>query len=209
MNYIEIMRGAETIGLPKGENSRAYRRAFQDKSGLEIPITNSGQLSAMSQGRKFFWLRPLDIPARVDEKWLDIGIVGSDAYMEYLYKGRLCARDIGDAACRFSVLARPDKVQAVETAIASDRRYSSSMQPIPTSYPRMLNAIASWRDLPFTALGLDIQGSVEAYAELTGIGVVADIVDTGETAQANNLREVFKLCDIAPQLIVRTDSASL
>lgn len=100
-------------------------------------------------------------------------------------------------------------VEKVENQLNLDGRMAGSIMEFPTSNPRMLGTIASARGLSVGPLNLEISGKVEAYASLTGLGRVADIVETGETARANGLQEVYEMCGISPEFIERSDNESL
>lgn len=194
MSYLEFVSSAERIGLPKGEANENYRKTFEQETQLELPITKGRKLSAKSQGRTFFFLRSMDMPARVDEGLIDIGICGTDAFLEYPKRANICSQEIGEIICRFSILAFPRVRQRIDNLL--NQRAGYGFMQLPTSRPNMLNLIAAGRDLPFAALDKVITGSVEEYPELTGIGAAADIVSTGETYRDNGLIEVRNIKDI-------------
>jgi len=120
------------------------------------------------------------------------------------------ARKIGEPMCRFSVLAEKDRVGRAKSVINADPRYARTALTIPTSRPRLLAEICSWRDLGFVPLEEpQVSGSIESMASLTGIGIVADLVRTGKTAYDNRLQEVYSLCDVYPEIVLRAEDASL
>jgi len=191
MNYLNVAQAAETIGLPKGENNEVFRQTFQEATQIEIPITKDGSLSATSAGKRFSFLRGVDIPARIDEGLIDLGVAGTDAFLEFEKWNNLSTEEIGEAVCRFSVLA--NKEMGAKLGRLFSGRPTSSMVLLPTSRRRMLNMLAAIKDLPVAAMDLSITGSVEEYANLTGSGAVADIVGTGRTARAQGLDEIEEL----------------
>jgi ATP phosphoribosyltransferase len=203
----EKIQSADNIGVPKGEKAKALREALQEEGDIELPMTElrDGKLSAKSQGQTYWLLRGIDIVRRIEEERIDVGVVGSDVLLDedVLLRKAVTAQRIGDPVCRFSLLAEQGGIAAVETKLQSDPRYPGPPMEFPTANPAMLSRIAAARDLPVVPLGLEISGSVEAYASLTGLGRVADIVDTGNQARRNGLFEVYKLCDIYPELVMR------
>jgi ATP phosphoribosyltransferase len=202
INFDEVW-SAERIAVPKGENNEAYRKAFQIVTDLEIPTPKPGKLSARSAGRQFFWLRGIDIPEKVDLGLVDVGLMGTDALLDYENYDNLRSRSLGPTACRFSVLTAPDKVESFRQFMSVERRYLVPMVWMPTSRPRALERISEAQDYPFRACGLKISGSVEAYAELTGAGAIAELTATGTQAAANDLAEAMKLFDICGELTMK------
>lgn len=207
MEYLNIVNGAERIGVPNGENNEAYRRTFEAVTGIEIPFTKGRRLDAKSQGRQFFLFKGMDIPARVDDGLIDIGITGTDTILETALWGKIRSQNIGDMICRFSILANPATKDEINRLLTNRPRFS--LFELPTSRPRMLNGVASFYDLPFVAMDIEINGCVEAYAEATGVGAVADLVQTGETARANDLEEVYALKEIGTAIVWRRQDESL
>jgi ATP phosphoribosyltransferase len=57
------------------------------------------------------------------------------------------------------------------------------------------------------ALDVSITGSGEALPGLSGASAVADRVSTGETARQNGLVEIYKLCNLYSEIVVRREDA--
>lgn len=202
INFKEV-RSAERIAVPKGENNKAYRSAFQIATDIEIPTPKPGRLSARSAGRDFFWLRGIDIPEKVDRGLVDTGLMGTDALLDYEGYENLRSRSLGPTACRFAVLTPPDKVESFRQFMSVERRYLVLMLWLPTSRPRALERVSEAQDYPFRACELKISGSVEAYAALLGVNAIADLVATGTQAAANDLAEAMKLFDICGEVAMK------
>lgn len=207
MTAKERIQSATDIGVPKGESARACREAIQEEGDFELPSFD-GRLFARTQGKTVWMLRGVDIVRRVAEGRLDVGVVGTDVLMNTRVEpSGLVGQRIGDGdpMCRFSLLAEEGMAAQIEGRLDADARRAAGPMEFPTAYPRMLTQIAAWRDLPVVPSGMEITGSAEAYASLTGLGRVADLVSTGETARRNGLLEVFTLCEIYPELVWRPD----
>lgn len=206
-NTLERLQTAENIFVPKGEDREPCILAFQDFSGIEVPTFRGESLKSLSEGRMFWLFKGVDVPSLV-ARYGAVGIAGTDSVVENRYQSptsSLIAKKIGEPMCRFSILAEQDKVPVAEAMFDADSRYTTSLS-IPTSRPGLLGEICSWRDLGFMPLRDPIvHGSMENMASLTGIGIVADIVQTGRTARDMELQEVSSLCDIYPEIVLGPD----
>jgi ATP phosphoribosyltransferase len=207
MRSIEIdeIRSAERIALPKGENNETYRRYFSEYTGIEIPMPPSGKLSARAGGQEFFWLRGIDIPGITDKGLVDVGLTGTDAFLDYEGYDNLRNETIGTEVCRLSVLTPPDKFESFRKSMSVERRYIVPMICLPTTRPRALERASCRMYYPFRACKFDISGSVEAYPELIGTNAVADLVKTGKTARANGLEEAWYIFGVFAEAIMQKD----
>lgn len=205
MNIIDpsVVANAKRIAIPKGENSKDYRDAFEQFCNIEIPSPKPRALKSSSNGQEFYWLRAMDIPKVVAERRVDVGVCGSDAIMEYGVPKDIRFLKIGGEVCRFSLLATSEGNEWLDRLLSVDRRYNVPVDvPIVTSLPRMFDTIARESDLPFRTSTIQIGGSVEIYPDLFGLPVVADIIREGKTASAQGLIENLKLAAIMPEIVV-------
>lgn len=210
-DVIERVQAASNIFIPKGEDREPCTAAFQELSGIEVPAFSGEDLRSRSQGRTFWLFKGMDIPALVGSTE-GVGIAGTDSVAENRFRRQVApvlARRIGEPMCRFSVLAEQDRIDAAESVLNTDPRYAVAGLAIPTSRPKLLADLCSWRDIGFVPLQLQLRGSIEAMARLTGIGIAADLVRTGTTARDNKLEEVSPLCDVYPEIVLRAENASL
>ncbi|MEK7059923.1 MAG: hypothetical protein AAB971_04175 [Patescibacteria group bacterium] len=205
MKILDNVDSAERILVSKGSDNLPCVNEFQAISGIEIPTFRGEELKATSQGREFWLVKGRDIPKYLAKKWGDIGIAGTDVYLEYADSRQVDCQSIGQSMYRFSLLAEPQKVSFVEARLNTDGRYPSYPTSIPTGLPKLLMAAAQGQDLPFQPLEMPISDSVEAAIGLSGVGIGADIVFSGETARQNGLLEVFKLRDIYPAIMMGRD----
>jgi ATP phosphoribosyltransferase len=209
-DILDRVQSAENIFVPKGDDREPCTLAFQEFSGIEVPPFRGERLKSLSEGRMFWLFKGIDVPGLV-VRYGAVGIAGTDSIVESRYRRPpitpLLAHKIGAPMCRFSILAEQEKVNVAETILNADSRCTTSLT-IPTSRPRLLSEICSWRDLGFVPLEDPIvNGSMESMASLTGIGIAADLVKTGKTAKAMDLQEVSSLCDIYPEIVLRTDES--
>ncbi len=177
---------------------------------LKIAIQKSGRLSedslallgkcgitfAHSKNRLFCYGRSLpldllfvrddDIPQMLREDVCQLAIVGQNTVREYQYAGgngpdaivQLSPLDF--CHCRFS-LAVPESCDYQGTASLTGKR-------IATSYPATLQRYLQTHSIQATPVRL--AGSVEIAPQLGTADLIADIVSTGATLAANQLREV-------------------
>lgn len=202
--------GAERILIPKGDDNEPCVAAFQAVSGIEVPSFKGETLQATACGRTFWKVKGRDIPSLLAQGWADIGLAGTDAKAESPQPGELTSLRLSQRPmCRFSLLAETAMLEQVDACLSQDQRFRARPLFVPTTLPKLLANTASWNDLPLVPLKVSITGSGEAMASLSGRGVVADLVSSGETASQNALIEVIKLCDIYPEVIARSRNENL
>ncbi|HSN00315.1 MAG TPA: ATP phosphoribosyltransferase [Rudaea sp.] len=187
--------------------------ASANRERLRIAVQKSGRLAELSQdmlarcGLRFrhsrdrlfcfgeslpidlLLVRDDDIPGLIAQGVCDLGIVGRNVLSEYDASG--CAggivelRGLDCARCRLAI-AVP---QGMACAGAQDLR---GMR-IATSYPGLLGA---W----LAAQGIDagvivLSGSVEIAPRLGSADAICDLVSSGATLAANQLREAFTVLE--------------
>lgn len=208
----EIAEEATQILVPKGADNERSRQAFMEATGVEIPEFKREQLLVYSQKKEFALVRAATIPGLVamenPKQGNRIGVTGTDVRSETL--APVHATRIGEAAiCRLSLLARPDDKDWVTGRLNGDSRQLTNPLDVVTAYPRLLVQAAAARDLPVVPLQLPdymptpLKGSGEIMPELLGVALVADLVDSGQTAADNNKTELLTLANIYPELITK------
>lgn len=202
MTYKEIAKSAENIVIPKGRAKDRCVKAFEKNTDIEVPEIFGRKGWSISQGRKFWEVKGKDIPLWITFGMADIGSVGTDVCLDFLDSEAIRYKRIGDAMCRFSLLADKDIAKEIEEILTSKSRILS----VPTSYPNMLKRLARWQNLPLTALAIPFTNSIENVANASGLGICADLVESGETARENDLVEVKRLCFVFPEIIAAVNS---
>ena len=172
-------------------------------SELKIAIQKNGRLSENSQklleecGIKFsngagvlktratnfpveiLFLRDDDIPQYVEQKVVDIGILGENMVFEK-NKDVFILEQLGFAQCRLSLaIPKEDKYPGPE--------YFNNKK-VATSYPKLLSDYFTENGI--TAEIEEISGSVEIAPGIGLADAVCDIVSSGSTLMTNGLREV-------------------
>jgi ATP phosphoribosyltransferase len=138
-------------------------------------------------------VRDDDIPGLIAEGTCDLGIVGRNVLreqaLEYAQRGEAPPfaelRTLGFGRCRLSI-AVPQEFLYTGPASLAGRR-------IATSYPALLT---DWlRKQGVQAEVVTLSGSVEIAPKLGKAELICDLVSTGATLVANQLREVVSILD--------------
>lgn len=133
-------------------------------------------------------VRDDDIPGMIADGVCDLGIVGRNVFEEQggelVAAGREPAaeevRALGFGGCRLSIAVPQDMAYAGPADLAGLR--------IATSYPRLLAAFLARHGVEARIVVLN--GSVEIAPKLGTADLICDLVSTGGTLAANQLREV-------------------
>jgi len=189
---------------------------------LRIAVQKSGRLSESSQdllarcGLKFrqsrdklfcfgesfpidlLLVRDDDIPGLIAQGVCELGIVGrnvaSEQRIEAESRGEAAfveLRELGFGRCRLSI------------AVPQEDRFEGPQdlagQRIATSYPQLLGEYLRQHDV--TAESVVLNGSVEIAPRLGTADVICDLVQSGGTLVANQLREVVSILESEAVLI--------
>jgi ATP phosphoribosyltransferase len=159
-----------------------------------------------SGGRVFWLFKGKDIPNLIATGNADIGMTGTDSRIEYTYgistsEAKIRYERIADAMCRFSLLALDEQSDTIRRQL--DETRSMQTLQVVTSRPRLLDYYSG--SLPIVPTNLSVNGSVEAALRLVGTPLAADIVQSGETARQNGLKEILVLGLMYPEVVARSD----
>ena len=138
-------------------------------------------------------VRDDDIPGLLAEGVCDLGVVGENVAEE----ARLSRRARGVPADYSSLMPLGFGACRLSLAMPRDAGYDGisdlSGQRIATTYPYLLQRFLSSRELEAEVVVLN--GSVEIAPSLGTAEAICDLVSTGGTLEANNLREVEVVLD--------------
>ncbi|HSX63055.1 MAG TPA: ATP phosphoribosyltransferase [Tahibacter sp.] len=199
---------------------------MKTRDRLRIAVQKSGRLSEQSQellarcGLKFrqsrdklfcfgeslaidlLLVRDDDIPGLIADGVCDLGIVGRNVLAEQ----QAAARSRGEAEpfrellplgfgrCRLSIALAQDDAYADASALQGLR--------IATTYPALTGAWLAANGV--TAKVVVLSGSVEIAPRLGTADAICDLVSSGATLQANQLREVASILDSEAVLAAAT-----
>jgi ATP phosphoribosyltransferase len=164
-------------------------RELLSRSGLSFRESRD-RLFCYGEGQPvdLLLVRDDDIPGLIDEGVCDLGIVGRNVLVEQQLDPSRAGqppsfielRALGFGQCRLSVAVPQDFAWAGPQSLAGLR--------IATSYPNLLN---DWlRRQGVEAEAVMLSGSVEIAPRLGKAEAICDLVSTGGTLAANQLREV-------------------
>lgn len=203
----EILQGAERVLIPKGDDNKLARSAFELAADIEIPTFKGEKLVASSLGRTFWLVKSKDIPELVARGYSDIGVTGEDSSLNYQIKKRqpeLRRKRLGnEAMCRFSLLTYVEDREEMLQILAKG---GLDVPKAVTAQPDLLRDLFDFKET-MQVLPSDIQvsGSVEGVMRLVGARLAADIVASGETARENGLVELQTLLEIFPEVVYLPD----
>jgi ATP phosphoribosyltransferase len=186
------------VGIPKGRLFEPLCRILEEHGGYSLSALPRRGLTISMNKVKFFVLKPRSIPQLVALEFLDAGFCGRDLMMESGYEDRLAVfMDTGLSPVKLCVGA-PDpeivnKPPARPLVIATEFPYLASRW----AYSRGLAHICllTW-------------GSTEAWSPEFA-DIVIDVVETGETMEANGLVILDTILESSTVLIERKENSPL
>lgn len=199
---------AQRIVIPSGRDYERCLEAFEAEFGVAAPRFDDRRLNRESDdGQLYTKVKGKDVPDYVADGSADIGLTGTDVCEEQIPDdSNLLYKAIGEPMCTFNLLLPDDKAIA-DALIGRLENPEADPVRVATSYPRFLLRCIKRAQEAGRVLNLAIDpfkpsGSVEALPGWT-TEVVADIVETGETAQANGLQKGPELAVVSPAVIWR------
>jgi ATP phosphoribosyltransferase len=145
-------------------------------------------------------VRASDVPTYVQYGAADLGVAGKDVLLEHSGDGLYQPLDLAIAQCRLMVAAPNDF--DYESAVRRGARIRVATKYMQTAREH------------FAAKGMHVDliklyGSME-LAPLVGLAdAIVDLVSSGATLKANNLRAVEEICPISSRLIVNRAALKL
>ena len=138
-------------------------------------------------------MRASDVPTYVEWGGADMGIAGKDVLDEFKGKGLFQPLDLGIGKCQLMVAAREEF--DYEGSIKQKKRLR-----VATKYPQAAREFFSNKGVHIDVIKL--YGSME-LAHIVGMSdVIVDLVSSGKTLEANNLKAFEKISDISSRLII-------
>lgn len=145
-------------------------------------------------------VRASDVPTYVQYGAADLGIAGKDVLLEHGGDGLYQPLDLGIARCRMMV-AVPDEFD-YENAVRKGARIR-----VATKYVKTAREHFATKGVHVDLIKL--YGSME-LAPLAGLAqAIVDLVSSGKTLQANNLRAVEEIMPISARLVVNQAALKL
>lgn len=186
-----------SIALPTGALLPGSLRLLARAGVANIRAAELGRkLMIERRGLRVILVRPVDVPAYVDNGAAGLGVVGKDVLWES-GGAHYELVDLGFGACRL-VLAVPER---------SGLRDRASWPPIlrlATKYPRTTAAYFEKQGQAVEVVRL--HGSVELAPQVGLVDGIVDLTATGRTLKENNLRVAAVLGESTARLIANQAS---
>lgn len=205
-----IIQKATTILIPSGRDYDGCVGVLEREFLLQVPSFQHRALVAYQNGKRFIKVKGRDIPMLVREGYADMGVIYTDICQEKIDDNSGLTYKILDSPhLRFCLLLPRERYEELRARIKS---HDGPPVTIATLYPTVLQKcidkrIADEGVCNVAMSPIQPSGSVEAMAALGVADVVADVVNTGETAEANDLI-VYPLVDIFPALVYLRNPSS-
>jgi ATP phosphoribosyltransferase len=157
-------------------------------------------LPTSRDGLRVVLVRASDVPTYVQYGGADLGVAGGDVLVEHGGEGLYQPLDLRIARCRMSVAVRADFDYAAAVRQGSRIRVATKYTAIARQH---------FADKGVHVDLVKLYGSME-LAPLTGLAdAIVDLVSTGATLQANQLREVERIMDVSARLVVNQAALKL
>lgn len=160
--------------------------AFFDKASRKLRFETS------DPGLDIIRVRAFDVATMVAYGGADLGVVGSDVLEEFNYDNVYTPLDLDIGHCRLSVAA-PEGVTLSELETYTHIR-------VATKYPTVTERYFAARGIQAECIKLN--GAMEIAPALGMATHIVDLVSTGSTLLANDLRELETLVEVSSRLIV-------
>ena len=185
-----------TIALSKG---RIFTETIPILNKLGISCEEDPEISRKLVFRtnkkdlRLIIVRASDVPTYVEWGGADMGIAGRDVLDEFRGKGLFQPLDLGIGKCQLMVAAQKDF--DYKKSIKRKTRLR-----VATKYPQAARKFFSNKGIHIDVIKL--YGSME-LAPIVGMSdVIVDLVSSGKTLEANNLKAFEKISDISSRLII-------
>src|SRR5207244_2226360 len=172
------------IAIPKGRLQEKVLNVFR-AAGYDVPTEADLRTRKLVFKRgeiEWIFVKDCDVPVYVEHGAADVGVAGLDQIIEHDCSAYQPVEfDFG--RCRMMLIAAPGAPPLTKVA---------------TKYPRIARRYLDSRRIRAEVIPLG--GSVELSAVLKLTSHVIDLVETGETARANNLELLETVEEISPRL---------
>lgn len=191
------MNNRLTIAMQKNGRLSDESQKILKKSGVKFR-SRDGKLLIRSNSFPIdiLFVRDDDIPSLVNNGDADLAIIGENELLEKtISKNLLNIKKIlklGFSKCRLS-FAIPENEDYIDL----------NNKKVATSYPNIVNNY--FKENSINASVVDIHGSVELTPHIGISDCICDLVSSGATLEANNLKEVVTILESEAVLIQNND----
>lgn len=179
-----------TIAIPKGRLGDDLVARLQKSEIGKIIDLKSRKLIFIDEKNQmnFVLLKNSDVITYVENGIADMGIVGSDM-LEEINPNVYCLQKLDAGKCKISVAGMKNK----------NRSSSDNILKVGTKFPQIAKRYFENKGQEIQIIKLN--GSIE-IAPLLGLSdVIVDIVETGNTLEANGLTVLEDICEVSGYVI--------
>ncbi|MFW6196977.1 MAG: ATP phosphoribosyltransferase [Thermoplasmatota archaeon] len=177
-----------TIAVPKGRLTEPSLDVLKS-ADIDIELKQNRDLIYDDDDFQLILSKPRDVPVYV-EHGIDMGISATDV-VEERKSDVFVPLELDFGKCRLSVAVPEERDVGVEDLEGFS---------IATEYPNLVKDYFSSMDMNVDVMKLN--GSIEVAPRIGIADAIVDIVETGNTLKANNLKEIEKIMDVSAILIV-------
>lgn len=177
-----------TIALPKGRLIEPSLDVLRT-ADIELKIEKNRELIYENEDFRLILSKPRDVPVYV-EQGIDLGISATDV-VEERKSDVFVPLELDFGKCRLSIAVPEENNLSVEDFDGFS---------VATEYPNLVNDYFNSKGLKVDVMKLN--GSIEVAPRIGIADAIVDIVETGSTLKANNLKEIEKIMDVSALLIV-------
>lgn len=177
-----------SIAVPKG---RLLEPAMEllNEVGVNVDFEDNRELVQSVNGNTLVLSKARDVPVYV-EHGIEIGVAGSDV-LEERKSDVFVPLELDFGKCRLSVAVPEERDVDIE---------DFDGYTIATEYPDLTSEFFKSRGVSVEIL--ELKGSVEVAPRIGISDAIVDIVESGNTLDANNLVELEKIMDVSALLMV-------
>ena len=191
------MNNRLTIAMQKNGRLSDESQKILQKSGVKFR-SRDGKLLIRSNSFPIdiLFVRDDDIPSLVNNGDADLAIIGENELLEKTISKKILnikkILKLGFSKCRLS-FAIPENEDYIDL----------NNKKVATSYPNIVNNY--FKENSINASVVDIHGSVELTPHIGISDCICDLVSSGATLEANNLKEVVTILESEAVLIQNSD----
>lgn len=176
------------IAIPKGRLIEPSLNVLKS-ADIDLDIKKNRELIHEDEDIRLMLSKPRDVPVYV-EHGIDIGISATDI-VEERKSDVFVPLELDFGKCRLSVAVPEEKDVSIDDFEGCS---------VATEYPNLVNEYFENKELNVDVMRLN--GSIEVAPRIGIADAIVDIVETGNTLKANNLKEIEKIMDVSAILIV-------
>lgn len=179
------------VALTKGRIEKNFYSLLKSKNIITSINTNTRKLYVDIDNYRFIIVKSIDVINLVINKYVDLGIVGSDIVNEFYSDNIKELLDLKTGICSFSLATLPN------TSI-------NDINVVATKYPNTTKRLLL--NIGINPNIVIMNSSLELAPIINYADAIVDLVETGTTLKENGLVNIKVLENISTRLITNTDN---